>query len=463
MARTKQGRRLTEEHRLFQTRLSLELQELVRLIFLALFDWDDINKSTVKVAQAVVPSVVEYRHKSRQASIDYLKLFEQYEAPRQVKKEIKRLSLELDEQEKQEPISLDDVDTAWDELQKLEDELVAKVDKVSARVADPDPFETRGVDDRDLEKLPLSHLDLQYDPVTEDDLMSHLITAGRDAAYESAKRKKDRQTGTQHTLNRVVGEASTLAQEGGRSAISRYVRRGMGPKGYARVPDADPCAFCALLAAFGAMGAYRSDAFKKSSRNKKGSMKPDGSPGARSGFEVHDYCCCTLEPVYVIDGQYQLPGNGKQLAKEWAEITAGLGGTGSKRYHTTKKGEKIDYGRQEAYLAWRRWRERGVLPDTYDGPLQGKRRRNKPATGQPDGVKDVEVQRPETPDTWTKEDYKEQYEGFKERVEGIELEIQERLESGQDENDPSLLSLKSQLRACKKYRDRYKEWLDTNA
>lgn len=460
MARTAQGRELTEEHRLLQTRLALELQELVRRVFALLFDWEDIDRSTVEVAQAVIPEVVEYRKKSRDASITYLEAFEAVEAPRAVRREIARVAAELDS-EAEKPVSLDDVDAAWEELQKLEDAHVAEVDSRAAKIADPDPFETRGVDDRDMPKTPLSHLDLRYDPVTEDDLLAHLITAGRDAAYEAARRGATPEDGAKHTATRVAGEASSLSQEGGRSAISRYVRKGIGPKGYARVPDADPCAFCALLAAFGAMGVYRSDAFKKSSRGKKGARKPDGSPGKRSGFEVHDYCCCTLEPVYVIDGEYHLPGNGDKLAKEWAEVTAGLGGTGSRRYHTDKKGNRTDYGRQEAYLAWRRWRERGVLPAHYDGPLQGKRQRPRPASGQPEGSRDVDVQRSEKPDSWTKKDYEEQYKGFAERVAGIEQEIADRLESGQDENDPSLLALQSELRACRRYRDKYKKALES--
>ena len=135
----------------------------------------------------------------------------------------------------------------------------------------------------------------------------------------------------------VASTAAKMVGDGGRAVIEDEVtNRRNGAIGYCRVPDADPCPFCAMLASRGAV--YRSDAFVESN----GIFAGDGK------FKVHNGCDCTLEPVYgrrVTD----LPAGVDKLAKEWADIAS---------------------GRDDPFAYWRRFKESGTLPgDERSGSL----------------------------------------------------------------------------------------------
>lgn len=239
----------------------------------------------------------------------------------------------------------------------------------------------------------------------------------------------------------VIAKATKIVEDGGREVIETEVWRGNGPVGYARVVDADPCPFCAMLASRGLYFAgeespgallYRSDSFAGANARFVG----DGL------FKVHDGCCCTMEPVYRRGGKITLPGNGNALAKEWAEVAA---------------------GQDDPWLAWQRWRESGTLPENYDGPLEGKRR-PAPAHGQSTGrrkrpapAKASERKKNSTRGGWDAARYREYADELGVRADRIQVEIDELKARGQTDQDIAVMTLVQERRALLSRIDRYRK------
>lgn len=108
---------------------------------------------------------------------------------------------------------------------------------------------------------------------------------GKGGSLEGAARaafKASAAAATRHVLN------------GGRDLLLDAVSSDEVALGWVRVTDGNPCAFCALLAS-------RGPVFKSA---------------ASGGFQAHDACGCTAEPVYSRDTQW--PGR----AREWADLYA---------------------------------------------------------------------------------------------------------------------------------------------
>lgn len=376
MARTRRGAELTEQHRLAQVSLTAALGKLIRGIFGRTFDYAEIDESAELFAREAAPLVARYRERSRELSMDYLREFQQVEAP-----------------------------------------------DAAPPIEEPSDYEP-------------AHA------------ARELIKTARGVGKSTSHRGYSVEDAQAAIEQAVVGKATKLVGDGGREVIETEVRRGTGPKGYARVCDADPCPFCAMLASRGIYYAgqespgallYRSDAFKAANARFKG----DGR------FKVHDHCDCTLEPVYMIDGKIDLPGNGNELAKEWAEVAA---------------------GQDDPWLAWQRWRQSGTLPENYDGPLEGTRRRPPPARGQSTGRR----ARP-TPakaserrkggdsdgDSWTAADYRAQADSYEKRLHGVQAEIAELRARGQTSNDLPVLQLEYEAKKLVSRIDSYRSYADT--
>lgn len=267
------------------------------------------------------------------------------------------------------------------------------------------------------------------------DLTKELVVTARVSLLKLAKKGYSKDDALRFAGQTVAAKATKLVADGGRRVIENEVRHGKGPIGYARVPDADPCAFCAMLASRGvyyagheAQGAqlYRSDSFKESNDRFVG----DGQ------FKVHDGCCCTLEPVYMRGGKIELPGNGNQLAREWAEVAA---------------------GQPDPWGVWRRWRDSRTLPENYEGDLKGVRR---PAPGkkqqeqrakQISKIKAAEKLRFKTP-----QDYSDYADELEKRINGIDEEIAQLKARGQGDNDIPVMVLSEKRRMLLSHIDRYR-------
>ncbi|MGP5269809.1 VG15 protein [Corynebacterium variabile] len=280
------------------------------------------------------------------------------------------------------------------------------------------------------------------DDIEVSDLATTIIGTTRGVALSLAKKGYREDESRDRILQAVTGKTTKLAEDGGRKVLENEVKRGgSGPVGYARVVDADPCSFCAMLASRGVymngaeaagVGLYRSDSFADSAARFIG----DGR------FMVHDSCCCTLEPVYKIDGAITLPGNGNKLAEEWAQIAA---------------------GQDDPWLTWQRWRESGTLPENYDGPLEGTRRAA-PAHGQstgrrarPDVAKDSERRgRSELAGSWDADRYRKYASELETRAVGVQGEIAALKAVGKNNDDLAVMALAQELKALTNRAERYR-------
>lgn len=191
---------------------------------------------------------------------------------------------------------------------------------------------------------------------TVQSLSQELVTSIIGAAKAAEKRGNDV---VSYVNNAATGTAAKQVSQASREPLVDYVQKGWGPKGYVRVTDSNPCAFCALLAtngvsipgsALGSPRLYRSDAFKKSAAAKR---KAGGKSWVGSEFAVHNHCDCTLEPVYEHEGEVLLPERSKEIAKIYAEVAV---------------------GRPDPGDHFRRYWESRTLPPDYQGSLPGLKR-----------------------------------------------------------------------------------------
>jgi len=108
-------------------------------------------------------------------------------------------------------------------------------------------------------------------------------------------------TAARATMARTLpAAASRLVLAGERDTVARTVEDSDVIVGWRRVTDADPCAFCALLASRGAVYS-------------QGTVR----------FEAHDGDECTAEPLYEHEDE---PPEVAELYQEWLDATAGTGG-----------------------------------------------------------------------------------------------------------------------------------------
>ena len=107
---------------------------------------------------------------------------------------------------------------------------------------------------------------------------------------------------------RMVGSTQYLALEGGRQVMQRSIEADEQATGWARVTDADPCAWCAMLASRGPV--YKS-------------AKTAGDP-RKGGNRYHDHCGCQAWPSFTHDEPFI--GVAEQLYDDWLRTTRGHGG-----------------------------------------------------------------------------------------------------------------------------------------
>jgi hypothetical protein len=100
---------------------------------------------------------------------------------------------------------------------------------------------------------------------------------------------------------KMAGSATGLLLGGGRDTLLGAIGADPEAKGWQRVTDAAPCAFCRMLAGRGAV------------------YKDSGAT-----FKAHGSCGCTAEPFF--EGSRPLPAN-EQFRQEWEAATQGLAGT----------------------------------------------------------------------------------------------------------------------------------------
>lgn len=112
----------------------------------------------------------------------------------------------------------------------------------------------------------------------------------------------------------LSGTASRLALEGGRSVIDETVQSDEAAIGWMRITDADPCAWCAMMASRGAI--YKS-------AETAGRAKNDRFVG-EGAFKWHDHCGCAAAPVWSHDDPRL--EHADNLYDQWLQHTQGYSG-----------------------------------------------------------------------------------------------------------------------------------------
>jgi hypothetical protein len=104
---------------------------------------------------------------------------------------------------------------------------------------------------------------------------------------------------------KVIGAAQKAVADVARDTVHQAVAKDKRAIGWARVTDADPCYFCALMAIRGAVYKTRASAGRRANRNFEG----------EGLYKFHDHCSCTVTPVW--EGQLWVP---PQHVQDWEQL-----------------------------------------------------------------------------------------------------------------------------------------------
>lgn len=105
---------------------------------------------------------------------------------------------------------------------------------------------------------------------------SSLYATGETATRDAISAGRAPEAAMQAAFVRTSGAVSRHILNGGRETIVGSVQQDDHARGWARITDADPCAFCLVLASRGAV--YKTE--------------------ETADFQAHDHCGCAAEPFY---------------------------------------------------------------------------------------------------------------------------------------------------------------------
>lgn len=142
---------------------------------------------------------------------------------------------------------------------------------------------------------------------------------------------------------RMAGAAERVVLRGERDTVMATVESSDEIVGWRRVPDDDPCFWCAMLVSRGAVYSSRASATQVVGR--RGVARGNQALGA----SYHDHCQCTAVPLYEHEDE---PPEVADLYQQWLDVTAGKSG-------------------EQALRAWRQyWDERKPTPRTEPEPAE---------------------------------------------------------------------------------------------
>lgn len=287
MARTVEGATLTESHRVAQAALAASVVAEVRDMLLDTLNMADLDGSSREFIRKALPFIMARRSVSQRLAERYLQRFRDVELRGLVDSEDLRdvAGVDLDE---------------------------------AARWADAEDIELGDLED---------YLDTPAE-VTVD-----LYTSTANVAKAQKARGRTDDQAKARAADAVAAQAMKQVSDGARAPVRREADHGNhGAGGWFRVLDADPCPFCAMLAARGPV--YNQHSFTDSNALFSG----DGD------FKVHPGCGCSLEPIYGRGGA-GLPQINRDLADQWARVAS---------------------GRNDPWNTWRRYKRSGTLPPDND-------------------------------------------------------------------------------------------------
>jgi hypothetical protein len=257
MAVTTAGARLTEAHRSTQAKTGALVAYAVAKLWMKTVHQENLEESTTAWMRLVRALLLQQRGKSTTTTRVYYPAFRKLELPNEPMFSMPKIDVISDEQ----------IFTAL-------------------RVTGPIAYQkaVQRVNDLKSHGAPIT-------PELEKSLL--------DDAFESASKTSG-------------AAAMRLTLDGGRDQLEAAAKSDKLALGWARVTQANPCYFCAMLASRGFD--YGKNAFAKSDSLFVGEGKA----------KVHDGCQCTMEPSFSHDSE--LPGTGAEWEALWASTTGDVYG-----------------------------------------------------------------------------------------------------------------------------------------
>lgn len=300
MASTPEGRHLTEAHR--------QAQQDVRDGFLAefialwvLLDSTRLDETGPGWVQAVMNLVREWRPRSAEISAEYFWRFQAVEAPPAPA----LVSPSVASPRPSGPVSPPAAPRTGRPPRRQSNGFQGSRDRGEVI---PNPRQSRVRFDFDEElfrpdRSRRTRIEFEV-PDLDDDRNDRatqvsLIVTGPVGQKSKRSRGKTTQQARDESFVESSGAASRQVLTGGRQSLLTLLEEDPQVRGWIRVTDGDPCAFCAMLASRG----------------------PVYKDQDTAGFEAHDHCACTVEPVYYTDALW--PGRAAEFRRLWREHIEG--------------------------------------------------------------------------------------------------------------------------------------------
>lgn len=208
-----------------------------------------------------------------------------------------------------DPSRLSETAAAWVNL--VIDLIIGyRAQSISASVTYYDQFRTAETGAAPIER---DHLLSFMEPVNTQEMRVSLVAAGPARIAQRLRVDEDVEKIQRTALVAVSGAASRHVLNGGRDFLDAAVAKDKTALGWARVTDANPCSFCAVLASRGPVYKTRESAVLTTLRSERGAGQP-----------YHDHCACTAEPVYHRGQEW--PGRAREFEALWKTSTKGYGG-----------------------------------------------------------------------------------------------------------------------------------------
>jgi len=147
-------------------------------------------------------------------------------------------------------------------------------------------------------------------PPDDDVLGATLDSTGFGSYLHGRKQGQHAETAKRNAGVHLAGASTRLAQQAGRETVRSSAQGDRYAIGWMRVTDADPCAWCAMLASRGAV--YKSRASAGGRGGRFAGVNPDA---------WHNHCGCVATPVFS-DKDPRLDA-ADELYDRWLDVTGG--------------------------------------------------------------------------------------------------------------------------------------------
>jgi hypothetical protein len=141
----------------------------------------------------------------------------------------------------------------------------------------------------------------------------------------SRYRGLDDHAARQRALTLTLQAGQRLVLDAGRDVVDKTVRADDAAVGWMRVTDADPCAFCAILASRGAVYKSAESAGVEESRKRAETPHVPGTIAYETSDDWHNGCGCQVVPVFSRDAE--MPETSKRADDLWKRAAKGLSGS----------------------------------------------------------------------------------------------------------------------------------------